>query len=186
LAGSRNHGNRHNVGDDDSHEAVVEEASGSSTAAQIVAARWSSADFPTLSPELSVSLDEITTIVIRSFAPEEDFPLLRISEHESASLICGSWVEVLPMLAGRSRPDSPLVPSLRALATSALTRGPNRRATTAQGIAAYGAALQPVKATYGRGTAAFEPDLAVSIMLLLLTEVWPGNPQNHSYTTLTG
>jgi hypothetical protein len=44
---------------------------------------------------MSITLDEITTVVIRSFAPEEDLALLRVSEHESASLICGAWIEVL-------------------------------------------------------------------------------------------
>ncbi|OCK73910.1 hypothetical protein K432DRAFT_410311 [Lepidopterella palustris CBS 459.81] len=117
------------------------------------------------------SLDHITTFVVRSFAPDEELAFLFSTESTSQSRICGAWVEVLPMLVGNGVRNSALIPAVKALAVSILTRGPNRKASVLDGVHAHVSALRPLReAIHGAGNF-FQGDLATAIMCLLLAEL---------------
>jgi hypothetical protein len=122
-------------------------------------------------PSLSPTLDHVTSLVVQSFAPDEELALFFSSDNVTQSQICGAWVEVLPMFVGGGVQDSALDLALKALAVSILARGPNPKASVLDGINAYVSALRPLQKAIQKAGNSFRGDLAAAIMCLLFAEV---------------
>lgn len=118
-----------------------------------------------------MSLPDLISTIIDNYVPEPEAAGPSSSAVEPSPRICGSWVEVLPKLAG-DETDTALASAIRAFAASILSKGPKPSLFISQGLEAYNQALMSVNSALGSRYSDFPVGIAAAVMCLLLAEMF--------------
>ncbi|KAL1963109.1 hypothetical protein VTN77DRAFT_8652 [Rasamsonia byssochlamydoides] len=119
--------------------------------------------------------DDLIGLVVKSYLPEDEMPLITDSPGNSRSQICGSWVEVLPTLTGRANHDCVLPSATKALAVSIISRSPEQNIPSLDSTQTYYAAIRALRKAFTTTDRPSHAELAAAIMCLSLAELMSPN-----------
>jgi hypothetical protein len=124
---------------------------------------------PVTTPE-ALPLRDLISAIIDNYVPESD-AAIACGSVEPSPRICGSWVEILPDLAGNDA-DTALASAIRAFAVTILSRGPKPRFPISEGLEAYNQALIAINDALQSPYSDFPVAIAAAVMCLLLAELF--------------
>ncbi|TQV91784.1 N-terminal fungal transcription regulatory domain-containing protein [Cordyceps javanica] len=125
----------------------------------------------TLAPGIPQQVNDVLSLVARSFIPawpttEESPARLR-----SSSRICGAWIEKVPELGTTGYHGKALQDSIKAFGSAIVSQGALGAASTADALDAHGVALSSIRCALRRRQTTGPNELSAAIMFLFLTEI---------------
>jgi hypothetical protein len=124
---------------------------------------------PVTTPE-ALPLRDLIAAIIDNYVPESG-AAIACGSVEPSPRICGSWVEILPDIAGNDA-DTALASAIRAFAVTILSRGPKQRFPISEGLEAYNQALVAINDALQSPYSDFPVAIAAAVMCLLLAELF--------------
>ncbi|UNI18323.1 hypothetical protein JDV02_004597 [Purpureocillium takamizusanense] len=142
-------------------------------------------DHLAIGPALQWPLQHIILLLIQNFAPAIYPDVMGLDASCSPPRICGSWVELLPDMAGQPANEAIITAPVRTLATSILARGYHGIVSMGEALMAHGTALRSVNHALANADKTNTNVLAASVMCLMISElILPrpdaGTPQAHA------
>ncbi|KAH8800369.1 hypothetical protein F5884DRAFT_549580 [Xylogone sp. PMI_703] len=127
-------------------------------------------DYSSIVRPLSWPLCDVISLCAQNFIPENELSLSSNTSSLSQSRICGTWIEVLPSLAGNGGNEY-LDSAIKALGISIVARGSEGRAPASDALEAQCSALQALQKNIKHASKSAFNELAAAIMCLFLSEM---------------
>lgn len=113
--------------------------------------------------------EEYTAVILRCFVPRDKQRLSSLDW--STSQVCGAWVDILPRLVDRARPDELVSSAVRAFGTAILDRSYLGRNKNFRSLEAYNSTLQQLRIALALPKPFFGIEKAAAIICLAMVEV---------------
>jgi hypothetical protein len=128
------------------------------------------ANYRSILRPLSWPLRDIISLCAQNFIPASELCLSSSDPAITQSRICGSWVEVLPVLIDKGEKEY-LNLAIRAFGASILASGCDGRAPVSDAVEAQCLALHSLQESIHQASASSFSEVAATIMCLFLSEV---------------